>query len=50
LICHLDEIEFDSLGHVQRLGERLDTDLLPVLSDESNFAGPDPIVDPGFFG
>jgi hypothetical protein len=50
LICHLDEIEVDGSGHVQRLGERLDADLLPVFSDESDFAGPDPIVDPGFIG
>ena len=32
---------------VERLGQRLDADLLPVGSDQAYFTGPDPLVDPG---
>jgi hypothetical protein len=32
---------------MERFGERLDSDLLPVGSDQAYFSGPDSIVDPG---
>ena len=43
---HLHQIEIELLGHGQGLGERLDADLGPVRSDEPDFPGSDPVVDP----
>ena len=42
----LDEVEIELPGDGQGLGQRLDADLLPVVSHQSDFAGPDPVVDP----
>jgi len=32
---------------VERFGQRFDSDLLSVGSDQANLSGPDPLVDPG---
>jgi hypothetical protein len=32
---------------MERFGQRLDADLLPVGSNQAYFSGPDSIVDPG---
>src|SRR5204863_5329174 len=46
LRSHLDQIEIEVTGDVERLGQRLDAELLTVRVDEADFTGPDAIVDP----
>ena len=41
-----DEVEVELPSDGKGFGQRLDADLLPVVSHQSNFAGPDPVVDP----
>ena len=43
---HLDEVEIQLPGDGERLGQRLDPELLAVGIDEADLPGADPIVDP----
>ncbi len=43
----LDEVEIELPGEGEGFGQRLDADLLPVVSHQSDLSSPDPIVDPG---
>jgi hypothetical protein len=47
---HLHQVEVELAGDVERLGQRLDAELLAVCGDEANLASPDAIVDPGLIG
>ena len=42
----LDEVEIESTGHAQCVGNRLDPELITVGTDEADLPGPDAIVDP----
>ena len=42
----LDEVEIESSGHAQCVGNRLDPELVTVRTDEADLAGPDAVVDP----
>ena len=42
---HLDEVEVESPGHLQRLGYGFDAQLIAVRTDEADLAGSDAIVD-----
>ena len=46
---HLDEVELESSGHLQRLGDRLDPQLIAVRADEADLTGPDAVVDAVLF-
>jgi hypothetical protein len=41
---HLDQVEFETSGHSQRIGNGLDSELIPGWSDESDFTGSDAVV------
>ena len=43
----LHQVEVVFTSDVERFGQRLDSDLLSVGSDQAYFSGPDPLVDPG---
>jgi hypothetical protein len=43
----LDEVEARLAGGGEGLGQRSDPELLPVLADQPDLAGPDAVVDPG---
>ena len=47
IVGHLDQVEVVLTGELQRLGQRLDAELLPVGADQANLTGPDAVVDPG---
>ena len=42
---HFDEVEFEASGHPQRIGDRLDSELVAGGSDETDFTGSDAVVD-----
>ena len=42
----LDQVEIELAGDVECLGQRLDAELGAVGADETDFAGPDAVVDP----
>ena len=42
---HLDEIEVEASRHPQRVGDRLDPELAAVGTDQTDFTGPDAVVD-----
>ena len=39
------EVEFEATRHAQRLGDRLDTELIAVGADQADLTGPDSIID-----
>ena len=46
IVGDLHEVQFELTGHGECFGQRLDADLLPVVSHQSDLSSSDPIVDP----